>query len=196
LLLFYQLMRVIGTLNGRRLICARVSERRRCEVAASWPPDSYAPNSSEPPRISNGLRRMSDRLPRADHMCSMRSIVGGILGVVESSPMSFLDGDLVTPTSRGRGGIRAATIFSQLGHPVPQPDPARIKGKHNYVARHRQHRHRRGSTRSVEYNIMNEPNQHFESTGPGKIHSPRQPRRCRLARRHRHRPRSPVRSTP
>jgi hypothetical protein len=56
-----------------------------------------------------------------------------------------------------------STIFTRLGQPVPQPDPARIKGKQNYVAR---------VIVTVvtvgiyafwwTYNMMNEPNRHFE----------------------------------
>jgi hypothetical protein len=51
-----------------------------------------------------------------------------------------------------------------LGRPIPQPDPARIKGKHNYVAR--------VIVLIVTfgiygfwwwYNMLQEPNEHFET---------------------------------
>jgi hypothetical protein len=75
-----------------------------------------------------------------------------------------LDGDLIKHDF-AEGGVEAelAIIYSRLGQPLPQPDPARIKGKHNYVAR---------SIVSIvtvgiyviwwTYNIMKETNRHFE----------------------------------
>ncbi len=92
------------------------------------------------------------------------SIVGGRLGFVEIIAYVFLDGDLVKhDIAEGGAESEVATIFSRLGQPVPQPDPARIKGKHNYIAR---------VIVSIvtvgiyafwwTYNMMNEPNRHFE----------------------------------
>ncbi|HEX4538616.1 MAG TPA: hypothetical protein VH112_00070 [Acidimicrobiales bacterium] len=75
-----------------------------------------------------------------------------------------LDADLIKH-DLAEGGVEAelATIYTRLGQPLPQPDPARIKGKHNYVAR---------IIVSIvtvgiyllwwTYNIMSEPNRHFE----------------------------------
>jgi hypothetical protein len=75
-----------------------------------------------------------------------------------------LDRDLIKH-DMAEGDVEAelATIFSWLGQPLPQPDPARIKGKHNYVAR---------IIVSIvtvliytfwwTYNMMNESNRHFE----------------------------------
>jgi hypothetical protein len=75
-----------------------------------------------------------------------------------------LDGDLIRH-DLAEGGVEAelATIYTRLGQPLPQPDPARIKGRHNYVAR---------IIVSIvtvgiyllwwTHNIMNEPNRHFE----------------------------------
>jgi hypothetical protein len=75
-----------------------------------------------------------------------------------------LDGDL-TRHDLAEGGVEAelAIIYWRLGQPIAQPDPARIKGKHNYVAR---------IIVSIvtvgiyglwwTYNMMNEPNRHFE----------------------------------
>jgi hypothetical protein len=75
-----------------------------------------------------------------------------------------LDRDLIKhDVSEGDVEAELATIFSWLGQPLPQPDPARIKGEHNYVAR---------IIVSIvtvliylfwwTYNMMNEPNRHFE----------------------------------
>ena len=75
-----------------------------------------------------------------------------------------LNGDLLKH-DLAEGGVEAelATIYAWLGEPLPQPDPARIKGKHNYLAR---------IIVSIvtvgiyllwwTRNIMNEPNRHFE----------------------------------
>jgi hypothetical protein len=75
-----------------------------------------------------------------------------------------LDGNLIRH-DLAEGGVEAelATIYTWLGQPLPQPDPARIKGRHNYVAR---------IIVSIvtvgiyllwwTHNIMNEPNRHFE----------------------------------
>jgi hypothetical protein len=48
----------------------------------------------------------------------------------------LLDGDLVTH-DHAEGAIEAelSTIYTQLGAPVAGPNPARLKGRHNYVAR-------------------------------------------------------------
>jgi hypothetical protein len=76
-----------------------------------------------------------------------------------------LDGDLIKH-DLAEGGVEAelAIIYTRLGQPLPQPDAARIKGKHNYLAR---------VIVSIvtvgiyvlwwTYNIMNEPNRHFET---------------------------------
>jgi hypothetical protein len=74
-----------------------------------------------------------------------------------------LDGELINH-DWVEGGVETelATIYAWLGQPLPQPDPARVKGKHNYVAR---------IIVSIvtvgiyvnwwTYNVMNEPNRHF-----------------------------------
>jgi hypothetical protein len=75
-----------------------------------------------------------------------------------------LDGELIKH-DLAEGGVETelATIYTRLGQPLPQPDPARIKGKQNYVAR---------IIVSVvtvgiyllwwTYNVMNDPNRHFK----------------------------------
>jgi hypothetical protein len=48
----------------------------------------------------------------------------------------LMDGDLVRH-DHAEGAVEAelSAIFERLGAPVPAPDPARLKGQHNYVAR-------------------------------------------------------------
>jgi hypothetical protein len=75
-----------------------------------------------------------------------------------------LDRDLINhDTAEGDVEAELATIFSWLGQPLPQPDPARINGKHNYVARIIVSIVTLGIyTFWWTYNLMNEPNRHFE----------------------------------
>ena len=75
-----------------------------------------------------------------------------------------LDGDLIKhDLAEGAVEAELATIYSWLGQPLPQPDPARIKGKHNYVARIIVSIVTVGIyTFWWTRNIMNEPNRHFE----------------------------------
>ncbi len=75
-----------------------------------------------------------------------------------------LDGDLIKH-DLAEGGVEAelAIIYWRLGQPVPQPDPARIKGKQNYVARIIVSIVTVGIyTFWWTYNMLNEPNRHFE----------------------------------
>jgi hypothetical protein len=75
-----------------------------------------------------------------------------------------LDGDLVKH-DLAEGGVEAelATIYHRLGQPVPQPDPARIKGRQNYLARIIVSIVTAGIyTFWWTYNLMSEPNRHFE----------------------------------
>ena len=75
-----------------------------------------------------------------------------------------LDGELVKH-DLAEGGVEAelATIYTRLGEPLPQPDPARMKDRHNYLARIIVSIVTVGIyTFWWTYNIMNEPNRHFE----------------------------------
>lgn len=57
-------------------------------------------------------------------------------GIVHIIVYILLDGDLVTH-DRAEGAIEyeLSTIYARLGAPVPPPDPARLKTKHEYVGR-------------------------------------------------------------
>jgi hypothetical protein len=90
------------------------------------------------------------------------AIVGG--GIAQIVGFIFLDQDLVKhDTAEGGAESELAAIFTRLGQPLPQPDPSRVKGQQNYVGR---------VIATVFsfgfyalwwlYNMMNEPNQHFE----------------------------------
>ncbi len=57
-------------------------------------------------------------------------------GIVEVIVFILLDGDLIRH-DHAEGAIEheLSTIYARLGGPVAQPDPARLKRPHNYVAR-------------------------------------------------------------
>jgi hypothetical protein len=59
-----------------------------------------------------------------------------ITGVVTLLLYYFLDGDLIKH-DQAEGAIEAelAVIIARLGFSMPQPDPARVKGPHNYLGR-------------------------------------------------------------
>jgi len=77
----------------------------------------------------------------------------------------LIDGDLITH-DHAEGAIEneLSQIYTRLGAPIPAPDPARLKGPHNYVGR---------IIATVftcgiyslwwEYDIMTEGNRHFET---------------------------------
>jgi hypothetical protein len=60
-------------------------------------------------------------------------ISGGIARIVA---YILMDGDLVSH-DHAEGAIEAelSAIYGRIGAPMPPPDPARLKGKHNYVGR-------------------------------------------------------------
>ena len=62
------------------------------------------------------------------------SVIGR--GIVDIIAFILIDGDLVKH-DYAEGAVEAelSTIYARLGAPVVQPDPTRLKGKHNYVAR-------------------------------------------------------------
>jgi hypothetical protein len=90
------------------------------------------------------------------------TLIGGV--VVYYIVYCGLDRELVEH-DRIEGGIEVelSAIFTRLGQPIPPPDPARVKRPDNYAAR---------ILVSIvtlgwynlwwTYNIMKEPNQHFE----------------------------------
>jgi hypothetical protein len=161
---FYQLMRRMREHNIRRLELLEAARDFAWEVAGGRGlQDELRPNFERAATYLDGLRRMTTEF-RDPTIWLLLSIVGGRLGFVEIIAYIFLDGDLVKhDTAEGGAESELATIFSRLGQPVAQPDPARVKEKHSYIAR---------VIVSIvtvgiyafwwTYNMMNEPNQHFE----------------------------------
>jgi hypothetical protein len=161
---FYQLMRRMRAHNIRRLELLEAARDFSWEVAGNRGlQEELRPNFERAAGYLEGLRRLT-RDFRDPGIWLLLSIIGGRLGIVEIIAYVFLDGDLVNhDTAEGGAEAELATIFSRLGQPVPQPDPSRLKGKHNYLAR---------IIVTVvtvgiyafwwTYNLMHEPNQHFE----------------------------------
>jgi hypothetical protein len=68
-------------------------------------------------------------------------VVWTVISIVASTIVHIivfilLDGDLIKH-DRAEGAIESelSIIYTRLGAPVPQPDPSRLKGKHNYLGR-------------------------------------------------------------
>ena len=161
---FYQLMRRLRAHNIRRLELLEAARDFAWEVAGSRGlQEELRPNFERAAGDLEGLRSLTREF-RDPGIWLLLSIIGGRLGIVEIIAYIFLDGDLVKHDT-AEGGVESelSAVFSRLGQAVPQPDPARVKGKHNYVAR---------VIVSVvtvgiyafwwTYNLMNEPNRHFE----------------------------------
>lgn len=160
---FYQLMRRMRAHNLRRLDLLEAARDFAWEVAGNRGlQEELRPNFERTASYLEVLRRMTTDF-RDPGIWLLLSIFGG-RGIVEIVAYIFLDGDLVKhDTAEGGAESELSTIFTRLGQAVPQPDPARIKGKHRYVAR---------VIVSVvtlgiyafwwTYNLMIEPNRHFE----------------------------------
>lgn len=165
---FYQLMRRMRAHNLRRLELLEAARDFAWGVAGDRGlQEELRPHFERAATHLDGLRRITTEF-RDPGIWLLLSIIGGRLGVVEIIAYVFLDGDLVRhDTAEGGTEAELAAIYARLGQPVPQPDPARLKGTHNYVAR---------IIVSIvtlgiyafwwTYNVMNEPNRHFETNWP------------------------------
>jgi hypothetical protein len=160
--IFYQLMRRMRDHNIRRLQLLDGARNFAWEVAGRQGlQEELRPNFERVAAHLEVMRRMTTDF-RDPVIWLVLAIVAR--GIVDIIAYVFLDQDLVKHDS-AEGGAESelATIFTRLGQPVPQPDPARVKGQHNYVAR---------VIVTVvtlgiyafwwTYNIMVEPNRHFE----------------------------------
>lgn len=159
---FYQLMRRMRDHNVRRLELLDSTRNFAWEVAGrQGAQEELRPNFERLAQYLEVLRRMTQDF-RDPTIWLVLSIVGR--GIVEIIAYIFLDQDLVKhDTAEGGAEAELAAIFSRLGQPLPQPDPTRVKGQHNYVGRVLATVFSLGIYAFWwTYNIMNEPNQHFE----------------------------------
>jgi len=162
----YQLVRRMRDHNARRL------EMLDAALAFSWE--------------ESGRRGMQEELTpsyqRAGaHLAVMRSmttdfrepwvwlliclVAGGIGHIII---YVLLDQDLVKHDTAEVGvEYELAFIFGRLGHTLPAPDAGRVKGHHNYVGRIVATIFTAGIyTIWWSYNVMVEPNYHFEGNWP------------------------------
>lgn len=163
LYVFYQLIRRMRDHNRRRL------ELLDASVAFAWERahalgigDELRPAFERMASNLEILRGMTSDF-REPAIWTLLNFIGGII----TSAVGFvlLDGDLVRHDYT-EGAIEAdlAAVYARLGRPLPAPDPARVKARHNYTARIA------ATVFSVGvymlwwyYNVMDEPNRHFQT---------------------------------
>jgi hypothetical protein len=159
---FYQLMRRMRDHNQRR------GELLDAATALAWEKaqeqgldEELRPNFERIGAQMQVLAAMS-RDFRDPWVWTALSLVGQ--GIVHLIAWVLLDGDLVKhDLAEGAVEAELSEIYGRLGAPVPPPDPGRIKGKHNYVARFIV----LFVTIGIyglwwQKNLMDEPNRHFQ----------------------------------
>jgi hypothetical protein len=187
LYMYYQLVRRMRDHNARRLDLLDAANAYAWEVAGQRGlQEELRPHFERTAGDLNSLRLLGTKLkgpviwlviylaafwftsarlnpaPFITYTLSAGGIVWGM--IVVFVVYCGLDSDLIKH-DLAEGGVEAelATIYTWLGQPLPQPDPARIKGKHNYLARIIVSIVTVGIyTLWWTRNIMNEPNRHFE----------------------------------
>lgn len=131
---FYQLMRRMRDHNRRRL------EMLDAATAYAW---EQAERQGAAEELRPAFERIAGNLAVLRQMTTdfrdpivwtVLSVVAG--GIATIIAYVLLDGDLVKHDYH-EGAVEAelSTILARLGTPVPPPDPARLKGRHNYVGR-------------------------------------------------------------
>lgn len=131
---FYQLVRRIRDHNLRRL------ELLDAAVGFGW---DQADDRGLQPELTPSFQRAGAHLAVLRRMTGdfrdpviwlVLSIVAG--SIVHAIAFIFLDQDLVNH-DRAEVGVEyeLAQIYGRLGHPLPYPDPGRVKGRQNYAGR-------------------------------------------------------------
>jgi hypothetical protein len=159
---YYQLLRRMRDHNIRRLELLEAARSYAWQLAGEKGlQDELRPNFERAASHEEVMRQMTTDF-RDPLIWLLLIWLTGIAGIIS---FILLDGDLIKHDT-AEGGVESelAIIYARLGRPVPQPDPARIKGKHNYVAR--------VIVLIVTfgiygfwwwYNMLQEPNEHFET---------------------------------
>ena len=130
---FYQLMRRSRDHNRRRLELLDAATTFAWEQArARGLDEALRPNFE---RIAANMRVLG-RLTTEFRDPALWVVLMIVSGVAEIVGWIFIDGDLVDH-DHAEGAIEAdlAVIYTRLGRPIAAPDPARLKGRHNYVGR-------------------------------------------------------------
>ncbi len=137
--LFYQLMRRDRDHNRRRLDLLDAANAWAWERASSQGlADELRPSFERVAANLAVLRSMTTDF-RDPAIWLVIAIVTGALSyarIAEIVGYILIDQDL-DRHDRAEGGAEAelAAIYARLGASLPPPDPARVKGKHNYVGR-------------------------------------------------------------
>jgi hypothetical protein len=169
LYMYYQLIRRMRDHNARRLDLLDAANAYAWEVAGQRGlQEELRPNFERSSAGLAGLRLLNSQLKDPTTWLAIYigafwfTYIGGF--IVYFIVYCGLDGDLIKHDTT-EGGIESelATIYNRLGQPVPQPDPARVKGPDNYAGRIIASIFTLGFYNFWwTYNIMNEPNRHFE----------------------------------
>jgi hypothetical protein len=158
---FYQLVRRLRDHNARRL------ELLDAAVAFAWQEagrrglqNELTPSFQRAGSHLAVLRKMTSDFRDPTIWLILSIFASGIVHVIA---FILLDQDLVSH-DRAEVGVEyeLALIYGRFGHAVPYPNPARVKGQHNYVGR---------IVACVfsfgfyflwwYYDMMEEPNRHF-----------------------------------
>jgi hypothetical protein len=131
---FYQLVQRSREHNRRRLeLLSAANEFAWQRATTAGLADELRPNFE---RVSVNLGVMQSMT--TDFRDPVVWLVLAIVGSTIAEVVAFvlLDGDLIRH-DRAEGAVEAdlAMIYTRLGMPLPQPDPARVKREHNYVGR-------------------------------------------------------------
>ena len=139
--LFYQLMKRDRDHNQRRLDLLEAANAYAWEQATSRGlADELRPAFERVASSLTVLQRLTREFRDPTRWLVIDSVGGAISlslpGVTEVIGFILIDQDL-DAHDRAEGAIEAdlAQIYARLGLSVPAPDPARVKGKHNYGGR-------------------------------------------------------------
>jgi hypothetical protein len=160
---FYQLVRRMRDHNRRRLqlldaaLSAAWEEARRQGLQAELTV-SFQRAASHLTVMKEKTREFRDPI-----VWLLLSVIAG--GIVHVIAFILLDQDLVNHGLAESGAEHElAVIYGRLGHPLPEPQAGRAKGKHNYVGRIVAVFFSFGFYLLWWYNdMMTEPNRHFRS---------------------------------
>lgn len=134
LVLFYQLMRRDRDHNRRRYEMLDAANAFAWEQAqAQGLADELRPAFTRTAEHLEVLRRLTTEF-RDPAIWVVIGLLGR--GIGEVVGYIFIDQDL-EKHDRAEGALEAelAAIYDRLGHPLPEPDPSRVKGNHDYVGR-------------------------------------------------------------
>jgi hypothetical protein len=141
--LFYQLMRRDKEHNERRLEFLDAANAYAWEQANSRGlADALRPAFERVAAALEPLRRMTHDFRDPTVWLILDILVGGLrfaglgAGIGEIIGFILIDMDLDThDRAEGSAEAELASIYARLGISLPAPDPGRVKGRHNYVAR-------------------------------------------------------------